>query len=97
MTGLDSFEAQAFDLILSKARDTFDVNREDPRIRDRYGKGLGEQLLMARRLCEAGVGFVTINYGGWDMHGSIAMAHEDLGPQVDHAVAAFLETRPSAA
>jgi uncharacterized protein DUF1501 len=91
MTGLDSFDAQAFDLILSKARDTFDVNREEPRTRDRFGKGLGEQLLVARRLCEAGVGFVTLHFGGWDMHGGIAQAMKNLGPQVDHAVAAFLE------
>src|SRR5262245_7021078 len=56
MEGLDNFDAQAFDLVLSRARETFDVAKEDPRLRDRYGKGLGEQMLMARRLCEAGVG-----------------------------------------
>jgi hypothetical protein len=89
--GLDSFEGQAFDLILSRARETFDVKREDPRLRDRYGSGLGEQMLLARRLCEAGVGFVTIHFGGWDMHGGIANAMKNLGPQVDRAVAAFVE------
>src|SRR5215469_3977263 len=89
--GLDSFEGQAFDLILSRARETFDVKREDPRLRDRYGKGLGEQMLLARRLCEAGVGFVTIHFGGWDMHGGIANAMKQLGPQVDNAVSAFVE------
>jgi hypothetical protein len=91
LQGLDSFETQAFDLILSRARETFDISREDPRIRDRYGKGLGEQMLLARRLCEAGVGFVTLHFGGWDMHGTIAPAMKSLGPQVDHAVAAFIE------
>ncbi len=91
MRGLDSFEHEAFDLILSRARDTFDINREDPRTRDRYGKGLGEQLLMARRLCEAGVGFVTIQHGGWDMHGTIAQSMKQTAPAVDHAVAAFIE------
>jgi len=89
--GLDSFEAQAFDLILSRARETFDVTREDPRVRDRYGKGLGEQLLLARRLCEAGTGFVSLHHGGWDMHGTIAQSMKTLAPQVDHAVAAFIE------
>jgi hypothetical protein len=89
--GLDSFEKQAFDLILSRARESFDVTREDPRVRDRYGKGLGEQLLLARRLCEAGVGFVTLHFGGWDMHGSIAQNMKNLGPRVDQAVAAFVE------
>jgi uncharacterized protein (DUF1501 family) len=88
--GLDSFETQAFDLILSRAKETFDVNREDTKTRDRYGKGLGEQLLTARRLCEAGVGFVTVNYGGWDMHGNIANAMKNLGPKVDHAVSTFV-------
>jgi hypothetical protein len=91
MKGLDSFESQAFDLILSRARETFDVNREDPRTRDRYGPNLGQQLLLARRLCEAGVGFVTLHFGGWDMHGQIAQGMKNLGPQVDHAVAAFVE------
>ena len=91
MTGLDDFEGQAFDLILSRAREVFDVNREDPRTRDRYGKGLGEQMLMARRLCEAGVGFVTIHFGGWDMHGQIAEGMKNLGPIVDRAVSSFVE------
>jgi hypothetical protein len=89
--GLDSFDGQAFELILSRAREAFDVNREDPRTRDRYGRGLGEQMLLARRLCEAGVGFVTLHFGGWDMHGNIAQGMKQLGPQVDHAVAAFVE------
>ncbi len=91
LQGLDSFEGQAFDLILSRARKTFDITREDPRTRDRYGKGLGEQMLLARRLCEAGVGFVTLHFGGWDMHGGLVQGMKSLGPQVDHAVAAFVE------
>ena len=89
--GLDSFEGQAFDLILSRAREVFDIKREDPRTRDRYGPGLGEQLLMARRLCEAGVGFVTIHYGGWDMHSEIAKSLKGTAPQMDHAVAALVD------
>ena len=91
MTGLDSFEAQALDLVGSKATQAFDIKREDQKTRDRYGKGLGEQMLVARRLCEAGVGFVTINFGGWDMHGKIADAMKKRGPAVDEAVSAFVE------
>jgi hypothetical protein len=91
MSGLDAFDAQAFELILSKARETFDITREDPRTADRYGNGLGKQMLLARRLVESGVGFVTMQFGGWDMHGGIGMAMKNLGPQVDHAVAAFVE------
>jgi hypothetical protein len=91
LAGMDSFEQQAFDLILSRAKEVFDINKEDPRTRDKYGPGLGQQLLAARRLCEAGVGFVTVQYGGWDMHGQIANAMKNRGPQVDHAVATFVQ------
>jgi len=92
LSGLDSFDKQAFELILSRAKEVFDISREDPRVRDRYGpQGLGQQMLLARRLCEAGVGFVTIHHGGWDMHGDIKRAMESLAPQVDNAVSAFLE------
>jgi hypothetical protein len=91
MNGLDEFDAQAFDMIQSKARERFDLTKEDPKTRDRYGKGLGEQLLLARRLAESGVGFVTLHFGGWDMHGDVAKGMKDLGPKVDNAVAAFLE------
>jgi hypothetical protein len=90
--GLDSFEQQAYDLLLSRAREVFDVSREEPRTRDMYGSNpLAQQLLLARRLCEAGVGFVSLHFGGWDMHGGIANAMRQLGPQLDHAVAAFIQ------
>jgi hypothetical protein len=92
MEGLDSFEGQAFNLILSRAKEVFDLSREDPRIRDKYGThALGQQMLLARRLCEAGCGFVTIHYGGWDMHGQIAQELKRTAPPVDQAVAAFVE------
>src|SRR5438105_14512636 len=92
MNGLDAFETQAFELLLSRAREVFDVSREEPRTRDLYGNSpLGQRLLLARRLCEAGVGFVTVDFGGWDMHGQIQQAMRNLGPQLDHAVAAFVQ------
>jgi len=92
MQGLDSFEQQAFNLLQSRAREVFDVSREDPRTLDMYGTGnLARQMLMARRLCEAGVGFVTLNYGGWDMHGNIAESMNRTAPQLDQAVSAFVQ------
>ena len=91
INGLDSFEEQAFDLILSRSQEAFDLKYEDPRVVDRYGKGLGEKLLQARRLCEAGCGFVTLNYGGWDMHGNLEASMSTRGPEVDRAVAALVE------
>ena len=91
MAGMDSFEQQAFELITSKAKEVFDPKKEDPKTRDKYGAGLGEQMMMARRLCEAGVGFVTIHFGGWDMHGNVKDGMNRLGPVVDKAVAAFVD------
>jgi len=92
MQGLDSFETQAFDLLQSKAREVFDVTREDPRTLDMSGPGtLARQMLMARRLCEAGVGFVTMQYGGWDMHGTIEQSMRQTAPQLDRAVSAFVQ------
>ena len=91
MEGLDAFEEQAFQLVLSRSQQAFDLKYEDPRVVERYGGGLGQQLLQARRLCEAGCGFVTLQYGGWDMHGKIQNAMNGRAPQLDHAVAALVE------
>lgn len=98
MEGLDSFESQAFDLILGQSKDAFDLDKEDPRTRERYqacGHGLGEQLLLARRLCEAGAGFVTVGYANseqsWDMHSNIKPQLEKACPPMDQAIATFLD------
>jgi uncharacterized protein (DUF1501 family) len=67
MAGLDSFTQRAFDMVASGAtRRALDLQREDPRTRDRY-RGI-EPFLTARRLIESGVGCVTLAYGGWDTH-----------------------------
>ncbi|HEV7223905.1 MAG TPA: DUF1501 domain-containing protein [Pirellulales bacterium] len=98
MTGLDKFEGQAFDLVLGKAKHAFDLQLEDPRVRDWYnsaGTSLGDQLLMARRLCEAGCGFVTLNYTNsyqaWDMHEKIVPQMQQACPPLDRAISVFLE------
>jgi Protein of unknown function (DUF1501) len=91
MEGLDEFEGQAFNLVLGEAKQAFDIGKEDPRLRERYGRGLGEQLLLARRLCEAGCGFVTLHYGGWDMHGGIVGGMRGRCPSLDQAVSALVE------
>jgi len=103
------FEQQAFDLLLGNARAAFDLSREDPRLLDRYDTShyatgitqyrpstLGHQMLLARRLCEAGCGFVTVHNPGWDMHGgdtqlNMERGMHELGRPVDHAVSAFLQ------
>ncbi|MBI5760783.1 MAG: DUF1501 domain-containing protein [Planctomycetales bacterium] len=109
MEGLDKFEQQAFDLILGKSREAFDLSREDPALVRRYDTSrfqtghkkhrpseLGKQLLLARRLCEAGCGFVTVQNPGWDMHADgnnpgIEVGMDMLGRPVDQAVSVFLE------
>jgi hypothetical protein len=98
MTALDSFESQAFDLILGRSKEAFDLNQEDPRVRDRYrdcGHALGERLLLARRLCEAGCGFVTLHYAnssqGWDMHNQMLPQLQQACPPMDRALATFLD------
>ncbi|MDZ4685390.1 MAG: DUF1501 domain-containing protein [Planctomycetaceae bacterium] len=92
MDGLDAFESQAFNLLLGNAPQAFDMAKEDEATRNKYGKDqLAQQMLVARRLVEAGCGFVTINYGGWDMHGTILRSMAQRAPAVDHAVSTFLD------
>jgi len=99
LQGMAGFEKQAFELIRGSAAAAFDIEREDPRLRERYGAGLGQNLLLARRLCEHGVGFVTVWYGGWDSHGTnpsvghgtIEQEMHKLAPSFDHSVSALLE------
>ncbi|MSU77570.1 MAG: DUF1501 domain-containing protein [Gemmataceae bacterium] len=90
LEGLDQFGRQAYELVQGNARQAFDVTRESASTREQYGRGLGEQMLLARRLCEAGCGFVTINYGGWDMHSNIANSLRARCGDVDRAVSAFV-------
>jgi hypothetical protein len=77
MAALDRYGQQALDLVLGRrAQQAFDLSRESAAVRDRYGKHLWcQQALLARRLVEAGVAFVTIDLsyhpasGTWDTHG----------------------------
>ncbi len=91
MEGIDGFEQQAFELVLGSSQEAFDIKKEDAKVRARYGKGLGESLLQARRLCESGCAFVTANYGGWDMHGGIVKGMKSRAKQVDQGVSALIE------
>jgi hypothetical protein len=102
MTGLDAFERQAFQVLLGNAPKAFESSNEDPKVVERYGavqerrgrrgrNDIGQQLLTARRLIEAGCGFVTIQYGGWDMHGNLKQGIENRSPALDQAIAALLD------
>jgi Protein of unknown function (DUF1501) len=86
MKGLDSFTQRAFDMIASgTVRKALDLKKEDPRTNDRY-KGV-EQFLTARRLIEAGVGCVTLSYGGWDTHTSNFKELKKQLPMLDRGLA----------
>jgi hypothetical protein len=89
---MDTFYQRAYGLISSeKARNAFDINKEDAKLRDEYGRNAaGQRFLMARRLVEAGVRFVTVHYGGWDHHNEIARSMSRQMPQFDVAFAALI-------
>jgi hypothetical protein len=91
MEGMDRFEQQAFNLVLGGAPEAFNLKHESKKTQEKYGRGVGEQLLRARRLCEAGCGFVTLSIGSWDMHNSIEKRMKALSPNIDQAIAAFVE------
>lgn len=84
------FYDQAFTLISSPAaREALDVKKEPKAARDEYGP-MGENLLLARRLVEGGVRFVTVGLGGWDTHSDNFTHLKNQLPGVDQALAAFL-------
>ncbi len=66
----DQFQQRATEMVLSgEAREAFAIDKEDEKLRDRYGRTtFGQSCLLARRLVEKGVRFVTVNSGGWDHH-----------------------------
>lgn len=93
MDTLDRYQRQALDLIMSsRARVAFDLDREDPRIAERYGRSpWGRYTLMARRLVEAGVTFVTVDMPYWDDHSGIENGHDIKLRPMDQAVGALMD------
>jgi hypothetical protein len=89
---LDEVNQQAQEIILSgRARKAFDLSDEDPKLRERYGPGWGEQALLARRFIEAGVRMVTLNTGYWDDHSGIKRRLDDKLPRHDRAVGVLIQ------
>jgi hypothetical protein len=89
---VDTFYQNAFDLMNSnQAVEAFDLSKEDETIKETYGKNsAGMRMLLSRRLIEAGVRFVTMTYGGWDMHDNIANGIQNQLPAFDKAYAALI-------
>ncbi|MDP6443319.1 MAG: DUF1501 domain-containing protein [Pirellulaceae bacterium] len=104
MEGVDVFTEQAFNVLTSsRLLDALDLSKEDPRVVERYGTGkpykyqydgaptVNEQLLLARRLIEAGVRCVTLSYGRWDSHGQNFNLVRDHGGKLDQCLSALIE------
>lgn len=91
---VNSFYQRAYGLLSSTdARAAFDLSKEQDKLRDAYGRTqLGQGLLLARRLVEGGVRFVTVTSGGWDTHNNGFNAlKSNLLPNFDRALATFLQ------
>ena len=84
---------QAYELILGEGRDVFDLTKEQAELRDRYGRHtFGQDCLAARRLVEAGVPYIVINYpGGWDTHSNHFSTMRRQCPQLDQGLAMLLQ------
>ncbi len=90
---IDRFSREAFEFVSGPAaRRAFDINKEDPRVRDVYGRNSwGQSTLLARRLIEAGATFVNVHLGGWDHHWDLKKSMEDYLPKVDSLVSALFK------
>jgi uncharacterized protein (DUF1501 family) len=91
--GADQNYQQAVSLITSTAaQKAFEIDREPDSVRDSYGRNsFGQRALLARRLVEAGVPFVTLNNGGWDHHSEIFPAFRKQGQKFEAVVAALIQ------
>lgn len=94
INGMNSFYERAYDLMSSPAaKKAFDLNEEPDAVRETYGRSsFGQGCLLARRLVEGGVRFVTISRGGWDLHrDNFTTLKKTLLPEVDQAYSGLLQ------
>lgn len=93
LEGLDKFSQQAYSIITSRrAREAFDVSQESPAFAEPFGKSpFGQSCLLASRLVESGVRFVTVTFGGWDTHqDNFGKLKGRLLPTLDEGLSALL-------
>ena len=89
---LDETETNAYDLMFGEARELFNLKNEKDELRDRYGRTtFGQACLVARRLVEQGVPYITINYKGWDTHKQHFNSMTRMLPELDAGFATLLE------
>ncbi len=89
---MDAFYQHAYKLISSqKAREAFDLKSEPDALKDEYGRtAAGQRMLLARRLIEGGVRFVSLTAGGWDHHDNLKGNIQKELPPTDKAIAALI-------
>jgi len=92
LDAMDSFYSRAYSLISSqKAREAFNIKAESQDVRNEYGRNpAGQRMLLARRLVESGVRFVTLTYGGWDHHAQVKNGVSGQLPALDQAFATLI-------
>ncbi|MFN0199543.1 MAG: DUF1501 domain-containing protein [Planctomycetaceae bacterium] len=92
LAAVDTFYQRAYSMVSSEqAREAFNINAEPDALRDDYGRNTaGARMLLARRLVEAGSRFVTLTYGGWDMHDNINGAIRGQLPDFDKGFSALI-------
>ncbi|MBI4325226.1 MAG: DUF1501 domain-containing protein [Chloroflexi bacterium] len=89
---MDEFQQKAYALILGDAKQAFDLSTEKDELKEKYGRNrFGQSCLLARRLVENGVPFITINDGGWDTHKDHFPAMQRKLPILDQGFGALLE------
>ena len=89
---LDRCEENAYDMMFGDARKVFDLSDEKDEIRERYGRNtFGQSCLMARRLVELGVPYITINYRGWDTHKQHFETMRQKLPEMDRGMSTLLQ------
>jgi len=93
LDAMDSFYQKAYAMISSKAaREAFNMSAESDATKDAYGRNTaGGRMLMARRLVESGVRFVSMTYGGWDHHANIQRGFQQQMPAFDQAFSALIK------
>jgi uncharacterized protein (DUF1501 family) len=93
MAAAEESKKAAYDLILGKGKEVFDLTLEKEALRDKYGRNtFGQECLAARRLVEAGVPYVVINYpGGWDTHSNHFATMRRQCPNLDQGIAMLLQ------
>ncbi len=93
MAAIEEARERAYQLVLGEGREVFNLDNEPRDVRDRYGRNtFGQECLVARRLVEAGVPYITISFpGGWDTHANHFATMQRQCPMLDQGLAALLE------